>query len=74
MEGKWSELEHPSLSGLMLLKWEAYLQSNTAWDIFKLQDETPETVLSGTTFRCIFYLSGVDLYRQHTWVLDNPVS
>ena len=29
------------------IKWEAYLQSNTAWDIYKLQGKTPETVLSG---------------------------
>ena len=31
------------------IEWEAYLQSNTAWDIYKLQGETPETVLSGET-------------------------
>ena len=31
------------------IKWEAYLQSNTTWDIYKLQGKTPETVLSGET-------------------------
>ena len=31
------------------IEWEAYLQSNTAWDIYQLQGETPETVLSGET-------------------------
>jgi hypothetical protein len=29
------------------------------------------TVFSGG---CIFYLYGLDLYRHHIWVLDNPVS
>ena len=28
---------------------EAYIQSNTAWDIYQLQGETPETVLYGKT-------------------------
>ena len=31
------------------IEWEAYIQSNTAWDIYQLQGETPETVLSGKT-------------------------
>ena len=31
------------------IEWEAYIQSNTAWDIYQLQGETPETVLSGET-------------------------
>jgi len=31
------------------IKWEAYIQSNTAWDIYQLQGKTPETVLSGKT-------------------------
>ena len=31
------------------IEWEAHLQSNTAWDIYQLQGETPETVLSGET-------------------------
>ncbi len=29
------------------IEWEAYPQTNTAWDIYKLQGETPEIVLSG---------------------------
>ena len=31
------------------IEWEAYIQSNTAWDIYQLQVKTPETVLSGKT-------------------------
>ena len=29
------------------IKHEAYVQSNTAWDIYKLQGETPQMVMSG---------------------------
>ena len=31
------------------IKYAAYIQSNTAWDIYMLQGETPETVMSGDT-------------------------
>ena len=31
------------------IEYEAYIQSNTAWDIYMLQWETPETVMSGET-------------------------
>jgi hypothetical protein len=31
------------------IKWEAYIQSIMAWDIYQLQGKTPETVLSGKT-------------------------
>ena len=31
------------------IEYEAYIQSNTAWDIYMLQGETPETVMSGET-------------------------
>ncbi len=31
------------------IEYEAYIQSNTAWDIYKLGGETPETVMSGET-------------------------
>ncbi len=31
------------------IELEAYIQSNTAWDIYKLQGETPETLMSGET-------------------------
>jgi hypothetical protein len=31
------------------IEWEAYIQSNNAWDIYKVQGETPETLLSGET-------------------------
>ena len=31
------------------IEFEAYVQSNTAWDIYKLRGETPQTVMSGET-------------------------
>ena len=31
------------------IELEAYVQSNTAWDIYMLQGETPQTVMSGET-------------------------
>ena len=31
------------------IEFEAYVQSNTAWDIYKLQGETPQTIMSGKT-------------------------
>jgi len=31
------------------IEFEAYVQSHTAWDIYKLRGETPQTVMSGET-------------------------
>ena len=31
------------------IEFEAYTQSNTAWDIYMLQGGTPQTVMSGDT-------------------------
>ena len=31
------------------IEYEAYIQSNTVWDIYMIQGETPETVMSGET-------------------------
>ncbi len=55
----------------MLLKWEASLQSNTAWDIYKLKGETPETVLSGETAN-VSQFCELSFYK---WVMfcDEPV-
>ena len=32
------------------IEFEAYTQLNTAWNIYMLQGETPQTVMSGETF------------------------
>ena len=31
------------------IEYKAYIQLNTAWDLYMLQGETPETVMSGET-------------------------
>ena len=61
------------------IELEAYIQSNTAWDIYKLQGETPETVLSGETanisqfcelsfYKCVMFRDEPVNYPD-----DNPV-
>ena len=54
------------------IEWEAYIQSNTAWDIYELQGETPETVLSGETAD-ISQFCELSFYE---WIMfrDEPVS
>ena len=54
------------------IEWEAYIQSNTAWDIYQLQGETPETVLSGDTAD-ISQFCELSFYE---WVMfrDEPVA
>ena len=39
----------PKPSWADCIKFEAYVQSNTAWDIYKLRGETPQTIMSGET-------------------------
>ena len=53
------------------IEWEAYIQSNTAWDIYELQGETPETVLSGETAN-ISQFCELSFYE---WIMfrDEPV-
>jgi len=54
------------------IEWEAFIQSKTAWDIYKLQGETPETVLSGETAD-INQFCELSFYE---WIMfrDEPVS
>ena len=54
------------------IEWEAYIQSNTTWDIYQLQGETPETVLSGETAD-ISQFCDLSFYE---WVMfqDEPVA
>ncbi len=46
-DARWSGLERLNLADC--IEFEAYVQSHTAWDIFKLQGETPQTIMSGKT-------------------------
>ena len=63
------------------IKLEAYIQSNTAWDIYQLQGEMPQTVMSGETAD----ISQVCKFSFYEWIMfreqpdharfldDNPV-
>ena len=63
------------------IEYEAYIQSNTAWDIFMLQGETPETVMSGETS----HISQLCEFGFYEWIMfwedpdhaqfpaDNPI-
>jgi len=58
------------------IEFEAYVQSHTAWDIYKLRGETPQTVMSGETadispFCKLSFYEWV-MYREDSKVVQYP--